>query len=158
MTTPFLTRLADARPVHAAPAESDRRSTVAGSEDGVGPVCAIGADSPCDAVGGSARRDVRCSALRSRPGHAVTFRCPRRGAFLREHRVRQAEDRLAFGGVPGGLALVFTSTIGTEIEPRNLARTLDRLIVEAGVRRIRFRDVRHTCASLLLAQRCRRAW
>lgn len=38
------------------------------------------------------------------------------------------------------------------IEPRNLARVLDGLIVEAGVRRIRLHDLRHTCASLLLAQ------
>ena len=48
--------------------------------------------------------------------------------------------------------LVFTSTVGTVLEPRNLTRLFDRLIARAGVRRIRFRDLRHTCASLLLAQ------
>jgi len=47
---------------------------------------------------------------------------------------------------------VFTTTVGTVIEPPNLAGVLDALIVEAGVRRIRLHDMRHTCASLLLAQ------
>lgn len=47
---------------------------------------------------------------------------------------------------------MFTTTIGMGIEPRNLARVLDALVVEAGVRRIRLHDMRHTCASLLLAQ------
>jgi integrase len=35
---------------------------------------------------------------------------------------------------------------------RNLNRLFDELITKAGVRRIRFHDLRHTCASLLLAQ------
>jgi integrase len=48
--------------------------------------------------------------------------------------------------------LVFTSTVGTVIEPRNLSRLFDDPIAAAGVRRIRFHDLRHTCASLLLAQ------
>lgn len=38
------------------------------------------------------------------------------------------------------------------IEPRNLNRFLDEAIARAGLRRIRFHDLRHTCASLLLAQ------
>jgi len=48
--------------------------------------------------------------------------------------------------------LVFTSTVGPVIEPRNLTRLFDELNAKAGVRRIRFHDLRHTCASLLLAQ------
>jgi integrase len=39
------------------------------------------------------------------------------------------------------------------IEPRNLNRFFDELIAKARVRRIRFHDLRHTCASLLLAQK-----
>ena len=45
-----------------------------------------------------------------------------------------------------------TSTVGTVIEPPNLNRFFDELIAKARVRRIRFHDLRHTCASLLLAQ------
>ena len=38
------------------------------------------------------------------------------------------------------------------IEPRNLSRLFDALIANARVRRIRFHDLRHACASLFLAQ------
>jgi len=44
---------------------------------------------------------------------------------------------------------VFTSTVGTVIEPRNLNRFLNELIAKACLRRISFHDLRHTCASLL---------
>ena len=43
--------------------------------------------------------------------------------------------------------LVFTSSVGMVIEPRNLSRLFDELIEAARVRRIRFHDLRHTCAS-----------
>lgn len=48
--------------------------------------------------------------------------------------------------------LVFTTSLGTVVEPRNLSRILEHLVQRSGVRRIRFHDLRHTCASLLLAQ------
>jgi integrase len=48
--------------------------------------------------------------------------------------------------------LVFTTSVGTVVEPRNLPRTFEHLVQQSGVRRIRFHDLRHTCASLLLAQ------
>ncbi len=38
------------------------------------------------------------------------------------------------------------------MEPRNLNQLFDVLTRSAGLRRIRFHDLRHTCASLLLAQ------
>ncbi len=38
------------------------------------------------------------------------------------------------------------------VEPRNLSRTFEHLVQQSGVSRIRFHDLRHTCASLLLAQ------
>lgn len=47
------------------------------------------------------------------------------------------------------LDLVFTTSLGTPIEPSNLRRDFEALIVAAGVPRIRFHDLRHTCASLL---------
>ena len=71
---------------------------------------------------------------------------------LRSHRVRQAAEALALGPRWPETGLVFTSTAGTVIQPRNLSRLFDKLIAAAGVRRIRFHDLRHTCASLLLAQ------
>lgn len=71
---------------------------------------------------------------------------------LKEHRSRQAEEKLALGEYWVDSGLVFTSTVGTAIEPRNLTRVLDELVRAAGVRRVRFHDLRHTCASMLLAQ------
>ena len=43
-------------------------------------------------------------------------------------------------------------TIGTALDPRSLNRLFDDLCRRATVRRVRVHDLRHTCASLLLAQ------
>jgi integrase len=70
---------------------------------------------------------------------------------LRRHQERQAEERAAAHyWVDTGL--VFTTKIGTAIDPRNVNRWLAELCSRAGVRSIRPHDLRHTCASLLLAQ------
>jgi hypothetical protein len=48
------------------------------------------------------------------------------------------------------VAEVFTTVEGVRIHPHLLSQTLDRLVVKAGLRRIRLHDVRHTHATLLL--------
>jgi integrase len=71
---------------------------------------------------------------------------------LRTHRTRQLEERLALGSNWQESGFVFISTIGTPLEPRNLNRTFDALIVKAKLPKIRFHDLRHSCATILLAQ------
>ena len=48
--------------------------------------------------------------------------------------------------------LTFPSTVGTPLEPRNLVRHFKDLLVLADLPDIRFHDLRHSCASLLIAQ------
>ncbi|MGW0865637.1 site-specific integrase [Streptomyces sp. NPDC002611] len=69
-------------------------------------------------------------------------------------RAQQLADREAAGSNWKRTAqgLVFTTKNGTPIEPRNRNRSFEALCVRAGVRRVRFHDLRHTCASLLHEQ------
>ncbi len=71
---------------------------------------------------------------------------------LREHRVRQLEDRLASGGRWQESDLVFTTAFGSPLDGRTVTKQFQRILERAGLPRIRFHDLRHTCASLLLAQ------
>ena len=79
-------------------------------------------------------------------------------AALLSHRERQEGERLAAGDSWQESGLVFTTSLGTVVEPRNLSRTFEHLVQKSGVRRIRFHDLRHTCASLLLDRVCRPVW
>ncbi len=67
---------------------------------------------------------------------------------LTAHRDAQAVER-AKAELWADADLVFATAIGTPIEPRNLSRHFDALRDGAKVRRVRFHDLRHSCASLL---------
>lgn len=72
---------------------------------------------------------------------------------LKEHRKKQREERLRLADVWQDNGLVFCTEIGTPINPPNLHRRSFRPILErAGVTRVRFHDLRHTCATLLLME------
>lgn len=73
---------------------------------------------------------------------------------LRAQRAQQITDKKGAGDKWKGTGhdLVFTTKNGTPIEPRNLNRSFEVLCVRAGVRKVRFHDLRHTCASLLHKQ------
>ncbi|WP_344639267.1 site-specific integrase [Kitasatospora cystarginea] len=78
-------------------------------------------------------------------------------ARLRERREQQVQERAEAGMdwqpldiQPDGL--VFTTLTGTALDPRNLNRSLAALCAKAKLRPIRVHDLRHTCASLMLAE------
>jgi integrase len=71
---------------------------------------------------------------------------------LRAHRVRQFEERLAAGSHWHDQGFVFASRRGTPFEPRNLHRAFKRMLRRAGLPDVRFHDLRHSAASLMLAQ------
>lgn len=78
-------------------------------------------------------------------------------AALRRQRVRQAEERLATGALWGSDArwpdLVFTNRVGRPLDARNLAQqSFKRLLERAELPIIRFHDLRHTAATLMLLQ------
>jgi integrase len=71
---------------------------------------------------------------------------------LRSHRTRQLEERLAAGRGWAESGLVFTSPIGTSLDPRSVTREFHALLTTVQLPSIRFHDLRHTAATLLLAQ------
>lgn len=75
-------------------------------------------------------------------------------AALREHRRRQRVERLVAGHRWRGedWRLVFTTTIGTPLDSRNVTTGFQRVLAREGLPRQRFHDLRHACATLLLAQ------
>lgn len=76
---------------------------------------------------------------------------PRTVAVLRRHRAVQAEARLAAGAAWQDTdGHVFTDGEGKAVRPDYLPRRLIRLAKEAGVRPIRFHDLRHTYATIAL--------
>lgn len=71
---------------------------------------------------------------------------------LREHRRRQLEDRLRAGDLGQDTGLVFTTQVGTPIDPRHLLRHWYGVRCAVGLPKARFHDLRHGAATLLLAQ------
>ena len=71
---------------------------------------------------------------------------------LRSHRVRQYELRLFAGDNWQDLDLVFTTPRGTPIDQSHVSQHFKRMLKKAVLPDMRFHDLRHTCASLLLTQ------
>jgi integrase len=70
---------------------------------------------------------------------------------LRDHKRRQAEERLAAGELWDATAdLVFTDEAGGPLHPDSFSRTFNRLARSAGLPRIRLHDLRHGYATLAL--------
>ena len=69
---------------------------------------------------------------------------------LRTVKARQAAERLAFGRDWTNTGLVFTHPDGTGLMPHSVSKGFVRLVTAYGVPRIRFHDLRHIGATILL--------
>ena len=98
-------------------------------------------------VDGTLQR-VPLKTKRSR--RVLTMPAPALGA-LREHRRRQLEERLAASRWTD-TGYVFTTSIGTPLEARNVVRSFKAILTRAELRDVRFHDLRHSAATLLLVQ------
>jgi integrase len=111
------------------------------------------------------RLTVRRQVQRSRDGCGLIF-VPTKGKksrtirlasatveALKSHRERQAEEVASAKGLWRNPGLVFASTIGTPLDPSNLVdRSFKPLLGRAGLPDVRFHDLRHACATLLLSE------
>jgi integrase len=70
---------------------------------------------------------------------------------LSAHRAVQEQERLELGPLWPGSPFVFTTPIGTPIDPDNCSKLVQRALRNAGVRPVRMHDFRHGCVSVLLA-------
>ena len=71
--------------------------------------------------------------------------------MLKHHRSNQATERLALGEAWTDSGYIFTTSIGTPIDPRNLLREFKSLCASAGLGDWHLHELRHSAASLMLA-------
>ncbi|MGQ5609202.1 MULTISPECIES: tyrosine-type recombinase/integrase [Streptomyces] len=71
---------------------------------------------------------------------------------LKEHKQQQDKERETAGPGWRDSGLVFTTPTGRPLDPANLTRRFCTFLDRAGLRRIRFHDLRHSTATLLLEQ------
>ncbi|CAL9529948.1 Tyrosine recombinase XerC [Streptomyces sp. enrichment culture] len=112
----------------------------------------------------SATTSIRRSLQRTRTGSLThlptkTLASERRIALpteciqsLKEHRGRQDRERGQAGSAWSDSGLVFTTPTGRPLDPANLTGRFRSFLDRAGLRRIRFHDLRHSTATLLLEQ------
>ena len=101
-----------------------------------------------------AQRINKVGLVFSEPKSAAGRRCIQLGVSmmdkLREHMELQNLERQFQGDKWIENDLIFPSTIGTLKDPRNLIKVFKQYLKKAGLPEIRFHDLRHTAATLML--------
>jgi len=75
---------------------------------------------------------------------------------LRDHAVRQRQARMLADSSWQEPKLIFTTRVGTPVDTTNVLHVFQKTLSAAGLPKMRFYDLRHTHASLLIAEECTR--
>jgi integrase len=94
--------------------------------------------------------ELRMQAPKTRRSRRTLPLPPQVVAALRRQQVVQETERTAAGGSWADNGLVFATSLGTPMEPRNLTRHFYSVRDRANLPDVRFHDLRHTCLTLLL--------
>jgi integrase len=95
---------------------------------------------------------VELSELKTRRSRRVLYLTPGIGVALNAHAARQQDEREAAGSLWMDHGLIFTSRVGTAIDPDNFAKQFVRLCRSAGLGHWHPHEARHSAASVMLAQ------
>lgn len=71
---------------------------------------------------------------------------------IREHKKVQQKEQLLAGEKWQDYDLIFPTPIGTRLDPSNVLKVYKKCLREAGLPNLRFHDLRHTAATLMLQQ------
>ncbi len=90
---------------------------------------------------------------KTRRGRRQVNLTPRTVSALKAHRRRQLEEKMLLVEPYEDHGLIFSTRVGTPVNPENLVnRSFKPLLKKAGLPEIRFHNLRHTCATLLLGR------
>jgi integrase len=90
------------------------------------------------------------SEPKTKTGRRTVYLSGRTIEALKDQRVRQKADRKLVGSAWEDSGLVFTTTTGGLLHPRNVLRDFQIALDKANLPKVRLHDLRHTVATLLL--------
>ena len=70
--------------------------------------------------------------------------------LLRQHHTKQETERILLGTLLKESDLVFSHHDGSPLDPGTVTKTFTKVLIKAGLSHIRFHDLRHTHATLML--------
>jgi integrase len=99
------------------------------------------------------KRKGECELRDPKTNHSRRYisMTPKLAAYLREYKTERESLKLHLGRLLNLDDLVFASVEGKPIDPGVLSHNFARIVKRAGFKNIRFHDLRHTFASLMLA-------
>jgi integrase len=110
------------------------------------------APDPDGSYPGGRHNRVVISDLKTARSRRTLYLTPHLVDSLRAHKARQASERMGLGPGWTDLGLMFPSCVGTPMDPDNFAGALSKLTTKAGLGHWNPHALRHSGASLMLAQ------